>query len=370
MLIVAGDLHLGQAANLGRLPDQQKAWELLCKVAVEQHADVIGTGDFFHSRKPSSAEFDAFQAGLRILRDGERSLITIAGNHEVVTRDDVCCLEVACAGFDALVIREADVIETEDAAIAFLPWTPGTGNARDTAAALMVLAESMRERGASVLVGHWALSAASLPSGLPILELAEPILDSHRLAELFDVTLCGHIHKRQVVSAEPLVAHVGPLVKGNWGEASIETGAWQIIRVGNASMPLSFLEATPFDIVDRPFISIETDVRGQTRPTDAVLGEIDQWPIRDAIVRVSFQQTSDQVVETAAVLAQLDDMGAWKVDTVTPIIERAASVRSQGISEASDPREAWDTWAGGQEIPESIAELVREEAHERIASVA
>lgn len=380
MLIVAGDAHIGSGQSLGRslsgpesrLADQQRSWESLCRIAVEQGADVVGTGDFLHHRKPSASEIDAFQAGLRILRDGGRSFLSVVGNHEVTDRDAPSCLEAACAGFDAMVFRGPQVLETEDGVIGFLPWSPFS-DARAQSAALMVVAEQLAADGARILIAHWALSAASLPTGLPVLELAEPILDSHALASMFDVVLAGHIHKRQVIVASPLVAHVGPLCRGNFGEAGITTGA---VRIDATGALVDGLPATTsvawFEIPDRAFIAIEADVRGDLEPTDALVETIllADDELRGAVVRVSWKQLADQDVHLASLQHALDGLGAWKVDRLEPIIERVESVRSAGISEASDPREAWDRWQDAQDgiASEETLAAIRAEAHSRIGA--
>lgn len=381
MLIVAGDAHIGSGQSLGRSPsgpesrlaDQQRSWESLCRIAVEQGADVVGTGDFLHHRKPSASEIDAFQAGLRILRDGGRAFLSVAGNHEVTDRDAPSCLEAACAGFDAIVFRGPQVLETEDGVIGFLPWSPFS-DARAQSAALMVVAEQLAADGARILIAHWALSAASLPTGLPVLELAEPILDSHALASMFDVVLAGHIHKRQVIVEAPLVAHAGPLCRGNFGEAGITTGAVDIRRSAlptRLAPSLRSQNVTWFPVDDRQMVAIECDVTEAGHyAIDQILDEISDAPIGDAIVRVSYQQRADQQIDQAVVLACCMEYGAWKVDRLEPIIERVESVRSAGISEASDPREAWDRWQDAQDgiASEETLAAVRAEAHSRIGA--
>lgn len=399
MLIVAGDAHIGSGSSLGRLPDQESSWRRLCTTAVELGADVVGTGDWLHHRKPAAAEFDAFQSGLRILRDGGREFVTIVGNHEVTTLDAVSCLEVACAGYEAIVLRGARVLGMQDGTdVAFLPWAP-FADARQMVADLMTLAEGMARDGARILVAHWALSGASLPTGLPVLELAEPVLDSFALAQMgFDVVLSGHIHSRQIVVEEPLVAHAGPLCRGNFGEAGIETGAWQIqrgarlvegppvleccgryLRTGECcSQPVpgqgepeqeECLQASWFEVPDRAFLQIEADVREWPDPTAALLDEINMAQgVGDAIVRIRWSQRADQVIDTAAILAMLAECGAHRIDRLEPIVERIQSTRSAGVTESTPAPESWDRWqaAQGDVVSSEIGERVRVLAHERI----
>lgn len=363
MIVLCSDSHIGAGASLGRLPDQESSWKRLCLTACEMDAHVIHAGDVFQSRRPAPAEMRAFQAGLEILRECDLALYVCLGNHDRVDLDTPTGVEAACAGYRARVFREAEVIEIDGALVAFLPWTMGQGDAKRTTEALMVAAESMAEQGARVLVPHFAMSGGSLPNGLPTLSLTEPMLDAHRLAELYRIVIAGHIHRREIVIDDgvSLVAQCGPLTRSGFGEASVETGGWQIDGA----------RATPFDVPDRAFVVIEEDLRGIDEPERELVDAIStRDDIKDAIVRVSYRQTADQVISQFEIADALTHYaGAWRVESVQPIIERATSVRSQGISETTDPRESWDRWADGQEIPDAIAETVRESAHERIASV-
>lgn len=372
-LLVASDLHLGAGASLGnRLEDQRSSWERVCAKAVELGADVLFGGDAFHARRPGPTEIDVFQEGLEILRDGGRTLVAIPGNHDILSREAPSALEVACAGFDAHVLRGYDIehllVETTDGLVGFLPWEPPAMDARRTADALMVIAGELAHRGARILIAHHALSGASLPTGLPVLELAEPILDSHALAQMgFDVVLSGHIHKRQVIVEEPLVAHIGPLSRGNFGERDVETGLWKI-HVGGPQRYGAEWVAVP----DRAFVAIEADVRDVAAAELRIGDAIAERAIEGAIVRVAWQQTADQVVDQSAILSLLHELGAHHVDRLQPIVERVVSTRHEGVTDTSDPRESFDRWLDGQPdlaSDETLAD-VREQAHERIGRVA
>ena len=105
--------------------------------------------------------------------------------------------------------------------VATLPWTPISRLVADRPAddrdslneiAAAALVESAHLLGArcrdehpdktAILVGHWAVSGASLPTGLPVEMLREPVLSSEGLASAgFDLICFGHIHAAQVVNA-------------------------------------------------------------------------------------------------------------------------------------------------------------------------
>lgn len=223
----------------------------------------------------------------------------------------------------------------------------------------MIVAESLAGQGARLLIAHWAIAGGSLPSGLPLLELAEPMLDPYALQTHFDLVLAGHIHKRQEVI--PVVWHIGPLNRTSFGEKDVETGFWRVEP--NAS---AFVH-----VPDRPFISLEFDERDATDPTTELIRDVEAYgDFEGAIVRIAYRQTAEQVVDQRAVREHLLGLGAHHIDALSPLIERQQSVRSQGLTEQSDPREAWDRWAEGQPGSDDVHIEARERAHERIARVA
>lgn len=361
-ILVVADGHVGSGATLGdRLADQRASWERVCSDAAEAGATLLHLGDAFHARRPGMAEMDAFQAGLDILREGNVTLIGIAGNHDVVARGVPTAFEVACSGYDAHVFREPQLVETPDGLIGLLPWMPPTMSARDTADALMIVAEDLARQGARYLVAHWALAGASLPTGLPVLDLAEPLLDSFALEQMFELTLAGHIHLRQRAAITG-VWHIGALSRTTFGEASIPTGYWRIEP--NVSGPV--------DVPDRPFVVVDAVLTGidSAHATDGLLGEIEAYDLTGAIVRVHYLATSDQVIDTAAVVGALADAGAHYVDRIEPVIERPRSTRSEIVTETADPRASFDAWLDAQPDLASTETLseARERAHERIGA--
>lgn len=378
-LLVVADQHIGAGASLGdRLADQRASWLVVCEKAVELGATVLHAGDVFHARRPGPTEMRAYQDGLDVLRAGGCEMIVAAGNHDVQSADSPTAVEVASAGYAVHVCREPQAIETPDGVVGFLPWMPPRMSAKQTADALMIVAESLAEQGARILIAHWALAGGSLPNGLPLLELAEPTLDPYRLAEQFEVTLAGHIHKPQVIVGEPnqwpRVLHTGPLSRLNFGEAGISTGAWELALMPDG-IGGSFIGASWFEVPDRRFVSIECDARESgsgtdLTPTEMVLDEISEWDVEGAIIRVTWQQTADQVVDQSAVLARL--AGAHHVDRLQPLVERVVSTRAAGLNEGTDPRASFDTWLSAQDAVASQETLdrVRSEAHAWIVGAA
>lgn len=372
MLIVVADQHIGSGATLGdRLADQRSSWVRVCTTAAEHGATVLHAGDVFHARRASPSEMRAFQAGLDILREGDCELIVALGNHDRVDMDSPTSVEAASAGYAVHVCREPEVIETPDGVVGFLPWMPPRMSAKQTSDALMIVVDSLAEE-ARILIAHWALAGGSLPNGLPLLDLAEPMLDPYALSQLFEITLAGHIHKRQEIIDTPLVAHTGPLNRHSFGEAGIWTGAWQVDANGALidGLPAT-TTASWFEVPDRRFFTMLIDTRNTHEPQDYILNAIseDAEHITDAIVRMRYQQTADQSIDSASIREALLAAGAHHIERIEPVVERAQSTRSESVTETVDPRQAWDAWQDAQPdlASEEALASVREEAHTRIA---
>lgn len=370
MLLCASDLHLGAGAGLGdRLADQERSWVTFCTKAAELQATVLWGGDSHHQRRPSPAEIAAWQSGLRILREADCELIGIPGNHCISSADAPSTVEVASAGFQCYIAREAQVIETADGPIGLLPWMPPRLSAKDTAEALMIVAADLAEQGARILIAHWAIAGGSLPNGLPLLELAEPMLDPYRLAEQFDLVLAGHIHKRQEIVDG--VHHIGALSRASFGEAACDTGAWRLEGPGRgliAGMPAG---GSWFEVLDRRFLSFKWDLRGSSDPTAYALAlMVEDASVEGAIVRADLQVTSDQTVDQAALVEALKFYGAHHVDRLQPLVERVVSTRSEGVDENLEPAQAFDAWLEPQRdtVGAETLERVRETAHDWIGA--
>lgn len=368
MILVAGDAHIGSCPDLGRLSDQASSWRRLCIKACEMEADVIGTGDWLHHRKPSTAELDAFQEGLRILRGGRRTFVSAVGNHEIGRADEPSSLEVACAGFDAHALRAPQVVGTTGGPVGFLPWAPWTHiGARQMSENLMVLAEQLADDGARTLIAHWAIAGASVPTGLPVLDLPEPLIDPHRLAELFDVTIAGHIHKRQEIV--PSVWHAGALCWRDSAEAQLACGAWQVEGPLAPDETLNGLPgvaaASWFAVPDTPFAVIDVDVRtlGAGDATSGVLEISSEVDVEQAIVRVLVHRTADQTIDVARIRQSLEAEDVRLIERIDEIADRPVSTRSQGVSEASDPADAFRVWMDAQR--ETVSMETHEAALER-----
>jgi DNA repair exonuclease SbcCD nuclease subunit len=260
---------------------------------------------------------------------------------------------------DARVVLLPEGVPQGDCVFACLPWAPtsrlaaGGGQREEVNSqaveALILSAQAMRVRCESeypgltpVLVGHWAVSGSSLPAGMPVDQLQEPVLPWDAVDDLgFKIAAFGHIHQPQLIAAgvsnNPLF-YVGSTMVCNWGEAGFAHGVWVFDSVAD---DLAFHE-----IEDRKFLTLNA-------------GEGEQPDVKDAIVRVSYTTTENDSVDEADLRWQLLDQGAARV-TIKGTVERASRARMQLPDDDVDPSAALDLWIKHNDVWQEGVPVLRE----------
>lgn len=357
-LIATGDSHIGAGRDLApdRLAEQEQVWRQTLELARDEGADVVlHGGDLWERRKPSPDEMLAAERPLvEHKAAGGCPVLIVAGNHDRAGVDDQLALRVLeQAGLITLstepetfnsvggtLVRDLSV--PGGTAICTLPWTPvsrlvaaqdgGDRDSvyRDAADLLLMAARSLRDtvEGPAVLVLHWSISGASLPSGLPIEMAREVILDLGELEALgFQAIVCAHIHRRQRLDKMmPYPAwYVGSPMPLSFGEANDDHGVW-------------ILSDDPWAVEFRPiesrrFVTLEGDgAFGAQIPAGAFVkvrgaaGDVDVPLIRAELLaagasRVWFDLESERVVR---------DRGATVDGSMSPVDALAAYLAANG----------------------------------------
>lgn len=267
-LLFTSDLQLEAGAALGtgefgagsRFQDQVDVLSRIVDLAVKEQVSVVGVlGDVFERSRPAPWSILAFQSFVQALLAHDIYVLVIAGNHDVrstalpsalsifaetdpMHRDCIVGLTPSLYPFDGHPDDDPGVV------IATLPWTPisrlvaaqpnlSRGQLNDLAAAALVeSAHLLGDRCAAeypglpaILVGHWAVSGATLPTGLSTDLLNEPVIPALGLSTSgFGAIVFGHIHSAQVLHPDPAVVYCGSPMIQNWGEAEVPHGVWLI----------------------------------------------------------------------------------------------------------------------------------------------
>lgn len=398
-VLAFADLHMGAGAAYAddRLLDQMKVLEQIATLVFERDIElVLIAGDVFHRPRPTPATLLAFRRFTDALATMEVPTIACLGNvsHDQEGIDRPCALDLFESRWFRVSRRPELITEFAGVAVATLPSVPVSrlvaqsesterGPVFDQAseALLAVAAELKRDADASsrnpvVLMGHWSVSGASLPNGLPVDSLNEPVLDLASLERLnYDAIVMGHIHKPQplvAVGANAGVAfYCGSPMNVDFGEPH-EHGCWIIDTEAKTEfVPLK----------DRPFVTVDVDItlldvfvapgselewQSGTDPTSILIARsrraIAETDGEGAVVRVRYRATEEQHrrIDTAAVKKSLLDAGAHKVFQISAEIVKQDRARVQGVDENLEPSAALALWCEANEISDTngLADLL------------
>lgn len=337
-ILVAPDLHAwyeGPGPADARIEEWRACAECLVEAAAEHACRLaLFPGDYFVTNRPTSAQVLAVIDLFKRLEDGAgpqdpgARVSGIAGNHDVGAPEQPNFVSVLGAWEGRWGITTPRLWETPDVTIACLPWLKG---AKDDhlSALLHGLVAQLPAGKPRIVLAHYATDASIYSSGeSPVGR--EPVL---RLAELqnlpVDLVVLGHIHKPETLSPSPLIVHPGALTRRDFGEEHDERGFY-IIQIGDGPTSWSW-----HPLPARRFVTLDP------RP-------IYREGIRDAYVRITYRATEEEAAEFdhGKLIGQTQDAGAFHVAGVFPEILRTDRGRAEGLTEATDPLAALETWLG------------------------
>lgn len=355
--LVLADNHVGQpvrgALTEERLAEQEQAFRDALQLARDHHVDVVlHAGDLFHQKKPEPAVILAAERPLVEHRAvGGPPVVMVNGNHCVSGTAEHAAVDVFAWADLIQLYRRPDVVPVADTHVALLPWSSVArivaehgGGARDAtneyAADLLVeVARGLRAQvdGPCVLISHFSVTGAALPSGLPVELAREPILPLLDLEALgFDAIMLGHIHRRQTLCTEPLIGYVGPPIPLSFGEAESDYGV-TLLEIDDVGTTATFLP-----IESRGFVTVECD-RDPTDPDSrAGLWWPDMYP-QGAYVKVRYPLVAGDHVDQQEVREYLHELGAHRV-FLEPMPIRQSRARVEGLDEHVDDRQSLELW--------------------------
>lgn len=408
--LCCADLHVGAGRDhrLDSLADQGAILDQIVQATREHDVDgLLIAGDVFHRPKPTPAELHVFARFTAQLERAGIPAIAVHGNagHDLVNADLESALELFASDW-LRVSRTPELVKAAgDVAVVTLPSVPvhrlvaqhnGGDRQEIHDLAVAMLLDTCRDLHAqvpagwpSVLLAHWAISGASLPNGLPVAALAEPVLPVDELERLgFDAIIAGHIHRGQLFASNPLEPEIPILYCGSpmvldFGEAGFEHGVWVL----DLAMPNLGFTPEFVPLADRRFVTVNVDlteglpkvVNGFGLPTtidetDLVAASIsEQLPFTDAIVRVKYRATEEQHrrVDHQALEKLVADGGAHRlyggIDW-DPVRETRA--RQEGLDEAVEPLAAVAMWCAANEVDDAPAEALTDLTAGYLESVA
>lgn len=377
--LATADQHLGAGPDLGlhpgdRLAEQEEVWRATLALAREYECDaVLHGGDLFDKRRPTPEEVLAATRPLVEHRDeGGCPVVMVLGNHERSGVSEATMPAVLSLSDFMHVAHAPEVDEFAGVSIAMLPWAPVArivaahdGGDRDdvnayAAELLVATARGLRAKvdGPAILLSHFMVSGSALPSGLPVEQTHEPVLELAELEALgFDACVFGHVHKGQVFGEGTF--YVGSPMPVDFGETGYDHGCFILEpdTLSGAYVP----RFVP--IASRRLVTLDySDV--DELADDVASGMIAGGEI--VKVRLAVTREQAQRLDVAALKRDLYEAGAYKVASVSLDVEREERARVEGLSEEIDEMQALRMWCESVGI-NGPREAALVERHERYA---
>jgi exonuclease SbcD len=157
----------------------------------------------------------------------------------------------------------------------------------------------------------------------------------------------GHIHQFQVLTEDPLIAHVGSMERTDFGESK-QSKVFAFLDTESGSLVHEFI---PLQVKPLHDLVIDKSTEGP----DNLMKNVEQW-IRDygsknkltnSIVRVDVMvsEAAAHAIDTAEILRLLiRDMAVSHCVGVHATVLSKRQLRDSTITEKADPRTALDKW--------------------------
>lgn len=395
-LVAFGDIHLGQGTDLGRKPgdrlqDQADVLMRIADLAIEENVDgILCAGDVFEGPGIPPEHLDIFAKFIDRLQ-GRIPLLVVLGNgrHDAALRD-VNGLQIFNRFNNVTIAAKPDLYRFAGCAVWTLPWVhPGrlvaarNGGDRDQVnedvADLLLdiaargLVDCARLGGPTILLGHWSVSGTSLPSGLPVDQLREPVIPADALEDLgFDHIVMGHIHRAQGFAGHGF--YVGSPMPLNFGEDPDPFAHGVSIIHTDETEDIDFYAAEFRPIESPRFVTIDLEseeavVDWGLRDSIARAG-VDSELLDDAIVRVRMKVDRDQL-QRADLQGIRETLGqvARSVKIVTEVV-REQRGRVQGLDEGVDELAALDLYIDANHVDGELADRMRARTSDYLGAAA
>ncbi len=383
-LVCTGDWQCGQTGAL-TLEDQEAVWHRIVDVALERHVDLfLHAGDLVHGPIFTMEQLAAIRRVFARLRVAKIPVAIVTGNsvHDLAVRP-VHALDVF-KDYDGIYVSDRpDCLNFDGLDVCTLPWVSparllamsnGEVNHEKAATAMTPMLVNIAERlylisrreTPVVLLAHWFIDNTSLPTGLPVDQMHEPVLPWADLDAIgYDAVVAGHNHHGQQIS-QPLIDQTLGIVVGspqplNFGEQDYDHGCWIIdipaLAEPGAAQARSLESDTDSGLIRSSVSSEPGSASAEFVPIESrQFATIDYddtgWNFDDgAIVRVRYAATEDDArrIDHEQLRRTLIEEGASKV-TIEPQIIHKERARAQQISESLSPVDALAEYCDANDV--------------------
>ncbi|KKN61003.1 hypothetical protein LCGC14_0526280 [marine sediment metagenome] len=334
LTLIVGDIHLGRSVSIGkpgigsalnsRIQDQMKLLDWVVDQAIENDiSSVILTGDICQDPKPDYYLIEIFIEFLKKLEVYNIDVDIIAGNHDIKRTgshyksflDLITVAELPTVHIHKYV----NTIIREGVGFTLLPFRDrrslGCKTDKEAFARISTLLtyelEAISNSSDRVLIGHLALEGSMFVGDEFDNEVNELMCPLDMFSG-YDYVWMGHVHKPQVRSKTPYMAHVGSLDISDFGE----TDHQKIIVLYDTENPNKFREIV---VPSRPLCRLQIDVPEGFTATNYVADQIKALhkknPLTNAIVKVEIKllDYDAENIDRGVIEKVIYDLGAYYI---------------------------------------------------------
>jgi DNA repair exonuclease SbcCD nuclease subunit len=360
--IILGDVHLGKGVSIGksglgtslnsRIVDQVNLLDWVTDRAIELNAGkIIVTGDVFEDPKPHPTLIKLFVSWLKRCEANDISVHILYGNHDFLRSGQfsASALDIIAEAEinNVFVYNSINTIHDDGISFTLVPFRDRRSfNVESHAEALTLLQEKLVFEAAEIpveskkiLIGHLTIEG-SLYVGDELDDISNELFCPPSMFGAYDYTWMGHIHKPQVLSIEPYVAHVGSMDISDFGESDHD----KVIIIVDSNLPQVFKEEViPTRKLEKLSITIPKE---EENPTQYVKDYISKVKIqKNSMVKVEviFSTSEQPSIKRSEIEESLQQAGVFhvcgfneskkislikkKTDAISGTIDESAAIR-------------------------------------------
>jgi exonuclease SbcD len=368
-ILVVGDVHLGKSLSIGkpgvgaglnsRILDCVALLDWVLSVAIEKGAKkIIFTGDIFHEPKPDYRQVVLFIGFLKRCESENISIDIVAGNHDIKrsgqTYTSVLDVITTAKLPTVNIYKEiTSVVLNSNLIITYLPFRDRTGlECKTSKEAIEKLGEQLSkhistEETPTLLIGHVSVEGAIFV-GDESDNMFNELMCPAGIFAGFDMSIFGHVHKPQIISTNPYIAHIGSLDISDFGETE-QTKVLYLIDAQNLS------DFETINVPTRPLRKVIIDVPAdlEQSSTDFVIEQMTEMnealSFKNAIVRVElkFEDANAELTDRKKLEKYLYDCDAYHICGFTESRSSVvvASNKQEDIDNTIDPKTAIKLYA-------------------------
>lgn len=388
--LIVGDVHLGKGLRLGipgigsslngRIADQFKLLDWILEQAVENHVSaIIFTGDICEDAKPDYSLMIHFVSWLKRCEHHGIDVHIIAGNHDIKRSGShyVSALDIIQSAEipNTTVYKQIDTIYNGTVGFTLLPFRDRKSFNYDSASKALdrlkgmihYELEDIPDTYDKVLIGHLALEG-SIIVGDEFDDEANELMCPVNMFAGYDYVWMGHVHRPQIRSKNPYVAHVGSLDLSDFGE----TDHQKVIILFDSKSPNKFQE---IKVPSRPLRVLKLDLQPSEDTTQAILNGLEtlnqKSSLKDCVLKIDVQlhgleanNADREVVNAAITKYEVHYLCSFTESRTTSVIPQE---KRKDLDNTISPKAAVKMWASDQlNMEETDKELFIRMSHEVI----